>query len=219
VYLPYLCQTKYPNTYIVFAGGDDFFLLGSWKQLMRLAADLRTEFSRYVANNSSIHFSAGLSVTKPKIPIHQLAVMGEEALEHAKAYKKDDHLKNAVTCFGQTVSWQQFDDLFAKKDSATEHLEVLRDRHKLSTAYIYGLLRLTDMAANPSKPENALWHSQLYYRTYRFVATNNRKSEPEQKKRDCLHLIEDIGKNGIIKFGGGYQIALHAYLYQNREQS
>jgi CRISPR-associated protein Csm1 len=96
VYLPYLCQSKYPNTYIVFAGGDDFFLLGSWKQLMELAAKLRTEFSRYVANNSSIHFSAGLSVTKPKIPIHQLAVMGEEALEHAKTYKKDE-LKCAVT--------------------------------------------------------------------------------------------------------------------------
>ena len=219
VYLPYLCQNKYPNTYIVFAGGDDFFLLGSWKQLMRLAAELRTEFSRYVANNSSIHFSAGLSVTKPKIPIHQLAVMGEEALEHAKAYKKDEHFKNAVTCFGQTVSWQQFDDLFAKKDSATEHLEVLRKHHNLSTAYIYGLLRLTDMAANPSKPENALWRSQLHYRTYRFVASNNRKSEPEQKKRDCLHLVEDIGEKSIKKFGGGYQIALHAYLYQHRDSN
>jgi CRISPR-associated protein Csm1 len=227
VYLPYLCQTKkeYQNTYIVFAGGDDFFLLGSWKQLMRLAAELRTEFSRYVANNSSIHFSAGLSVTKPKIPIHQLAVMGEEALEHAKAYKEFDDegninsSKNAVTCFGQTVSWQQFDDLFAKKGSETEHLEILRERHKLSTAYIYGLLRLTDMAANPSKPENAMWRSQLHYRTYRFVASNNRKSEPEQKKCDCLHLVEDIGEKGIKKFGGGYQIALHAYLYQHRNSN
>jgi len=215
VYLPYLCQTKYPNTYIVFAGGDDFFLLGSWKQLMRLAADLRTEFSRYVANNSSIHFSAGLSVTKPKIPIHQLAVLGEEALEHAKAYKKDEHLKNAVTCFGQTVSWIDFNRLFVTEHNATEHLEALREQHQLSTAYVYGLLRLTNMAADKNKPENSLWRSQLYYRTYRLLA-NKRGLDANQKKRACIELVTDIGEKGIKEFGNGYLIALHAYLYQNR---
>lgn len=215
VYLPYLCENKYPDTYIVFAGGDDFFLLGPWKQLMQLAAELRREFTRYVANNAGIHFSAGLSVSKPKIPIHQLAVMGEDALEQAKHHDG----KNALTCFGQTVSWRQFDDLFAKPHSATEHLDILRKEHALSTSYIYGLLRLTEMAENSDKPENALWRSQLHYRTYRFVANNKRKLDPEQKKRDCLHLVEDIGEKGIKTFGGGYQIALHAYLYQHREQN
>lgn len=215
VYLPYLCETKYPNTYIVFAGGDDFFLLGSWKQLMLLAADLRHEFSRYMANNSSIHFSAGLCVTKPKIPIHQLAIMGEEALEKAKHHEG----KNAVTCFGQTVSWGDFDKLFTAEHNATEHLEFLREQHALSTAYIYGLLRLTDMAANPDKPENALWRSQLYYRTHRFIESNRRKSDSDQRKRACMELVTDIGEKGIKQFGGGYRIALHAYLYQHRDQN
>ncbi len=215
VYLPYLCETKYPNTYIVFAGGDDFFLLGSWKQLMLLAADLRREFSRYVANNPSIHFSAGLCVTKPKIPINQLAIMGEEALEKAKHHEG----KNAVTCFGQTVSWIDFDRLFTVEHNATEHLEFLREQHALSTAYIYGLLRLTDMAANSDKPENALWRSQLYYRTHRFIESNRRKSDYDQRKRACMELVTDIGEKGIKKFGGGYRIALHAYLYQHRDQN
>jgi CRISPR-associated protein Csm1 len=218
VYLPYLCQNKYPNTYIVFAGGDDFFLLGSWKQLMRLAAELRSEFSRYVAENPDIHFSAGLSITKPKIPIHQLAVMGEEALEHAKAYKKDDQLKNAVTCFGQTVSWTDFEHLFVIEHNATEHLEYLREQHQLSTAYIYGLLRLTNMAADKNKPENSLWRSQLYYRTYRLLA-NKRGLDANQKKRACIELVTDIGEKGIKEFSSGYLIALHAYLYQYRDSN
>ena len=214
IYLPYLCETKYPNTYIVFAGGDDFFLLGSWKQLMRLAADLRRAFGLYVANNAKIHFSVGLSVSKPKIPIHQLAVMGEDALEEAKQYEG----KNAVTCFGQTVSWQDFEHLFAKESSVTEHLAFLREQYQLSTAYIYSLLRLTEMAANPNKPENALWRSQLHYRTHRLIASK-RGLELDQKKRACLQLVEDIGEKGIKQFGGGYRIALHAYLYQHRDQN
>jgi CRISPR-associated protein Csm1 len=139
VYLPYLCQTKYPNTYIVFAGGDDFFLLGPWKQLIKLAAELRTEFTRYVADNANIHFSAGLSVTKPKIPIYQLAVLGEEALDHAKAYKKDGHIKNAVTCFGQTVSWIDFNRLVINDNNPAEYLSVLR-KHYTPRGHICGFL-------------------------------------------------------------------------------
>ncbi len=220
IYLPWLCETQYPETYIVFAGGDDFFLLGSWKQLMQLAAELRREFSRYVADNADIHFSAGLSVTKPKIPIHQLAAMGEEALEQAKAYKNktDGTVKNAVTCFKQTVNWADFERLCLAEGSAEQRLEQLRENYDLSTAYIYGLLRLTDRAADNAKPENALWRSQLYYRTYRMLVNNRRLKDSEQKRRACQVLVTDIGGD-IEQFGSAYHIALHTYLYQNRNQN
>ncbi len=187
---------------------------------MQLAAELRREFSRYVANNADIHFSAGLSVTKPKIPIHQLAVMGEEALEQAKAYKNktDESVKNAVTCFKQTVNWADFERLCLAEGSAEQRLEQLRENYDLSTAYIYGLLRLTDRAADNAKPENALWRSQLYYRTYRMLANNRRFKESEQKRRACQVLVTDIGGD-IEHFGSAYHIALHTYLYQNRNQN
>ena len=230
VYLPYLCQSqsKYQNTYIVFAGGDDFFLLGSWHQLIDLANELRKEFSRYVVNNQ-IHFSAGLTVMKPKIPIYQLAEIAEEALEQAKRRKvkdkngafikdengKDKIFKNGVTCFKQTVSWDDFEKLTTER---YDRLEDLRKEYDLSTAYVYGLLRLTDMAADSNKPENWLWRSQLYYRTYRAIA-NKRDLEKEAKKRACEKLTHDIGKLGIEDFKDSYQITLHAHLYQNRKQS
>jgi len=211
VYLPYLCQTKYPNTYIVFAGGDDFFLLGSWQQLMKLANELQQQFAEYVAHNAQIHFSAGLTVTKPKIPIHQLATMSEEALEQAKHYPG----KNAVTCFGQTVSW---DDFAVLTNQRYQHLDELRHAFAFSTGYIYSLLRLVDMAADPAKPENALWRSQLYYRTYRTVASQS-GLDKAQKKSHAMQLVHDIGEQGIQKFNNGYRITLQAHLYHYRKQS
>jgi CRISPR-associated protein Csm1 len=211
LYLPYLCETKYPNTYIVFAGGDDFFLLGSWKKLMELANQLHSEFNRYVADNAQIHFSAGLTVTKPKIPIHQLAALGEKALEQAKHYPG----KNAVTCFGETVSWNDFSILTNQR---YQHLDDLRHDFVLSTGYIYSLLRLVDMAANPDKPENSLWRSQLYYRTYRTVASQRDLSK-EQKKSRAVQLVHDIGEKGIKEFTNGYRITLQAHLYHYRKQS
>ena len=85
IYLPWLCRTRYPNAYTVFAGGDDFFLIGPWQSQMDLARDLRAEFARYVADNPGIHFSAGLSMTKPGLPVRHLAELGEQALDAAKS--------------------------------------------------------------------------------------------------------------------------------------
>jgi CRISPR-associated protein Csm1 len=218
VYLPYLCQKDFPNTYIVFAGGDDFFLLGSWHQLIELAKQIKTQFQDYVANNPEIHFSAGLTVMNPKIPIYQLAKIAEESLQKSKRY--NNKAKNAVTCFGVTVDWEDFEVL------TTECLKQLTNSHKkykLSTAYIYGLLRLVDMAEDNRKPENSLWRSQLYYRSYRTILSN-KEIQKEQKKAACVELINSILANDtkkmeIKKFQSGYQITLHAHLYTHRKQA
>jgi hypothetical protein len=48
---------------------------------------------------------------------------------------------------------------------------------------------------------------------------NRKKSEVAQRKSACTQLVTDIGENGIKKFGSGYRIALHTYLYQHRDQN
>ncbi len=104
VYLPALCQSQpeFRNTYTVFAGGDDFFLIGPWCSQIQLAARMRQEFVRYVAGNPGITYSAGLTMTKPGLPIRALGELAEGALEHAKGYETDPllapALKNAVCC-------------------------------------------------------------------------------------------------------------------------
>ena len=217
VYLPWLCQTKYPNSYIVFAGGDDFFVIGPWQQQIELAKNLRADFERYVAQNAQIHFSVGISISKVGLPIHQIAEMSEHALEQAKAYQAANNTeshKNAICCFNQTVSWMQFEKLWTSK----MRLKQLSDDYQLSTAYIYGLLNLTQMASDASKPENAMWRSKFYYRTQRMVLMD-RKLDKQQKQQLAQQLIMDIGEQGINQFKANYLIPLQAYLYQNRDHS
>ena len=75
IHLPWLCQNRpeYRDTYTVFAGGDDFFLIGPWHKTQRLARQLAADFERFVAHNPEIHFSAGMTLSKPGIPIRALA--------------------------------------------------------------------------------------------------------------------------------------------------
>ena len=217
IYLPYRCQKDYPNTYTVFAGGDDFLLIGPWYSQIKLAKAMQQWFSEYVTGNPKVHFSAGLSMTKPGLPIRYLAEQSEQALEKAKQYnpKNCQHApKNAVTCYGHSVGWDHFKKLIEQSDD----LETMADEIKLSTGYLYNLLRFTDMQAKSSKkPENALWHSWFAYRTRRML---ERIRNLDDKKRQELHsrLADAIAHRGIETYGDAYKIALFTYLYKHREE-
>lgn len=211
VWLPWYCAEKYPNIYTVFAGGDDFFLIGPWHSTLKLAHAMREEFTRYVAGNADISFSAGLVMSKPGKPIRHLADSAETALEHAKDHEKEGRLKNAVCAYDHTVSW----DDFAKLLAASENLDRLLADHNLSMGYRYGLLNLADLAAS-NKPEDAIWRSQLAYRTRRYVVDKIRKDK-DDAQRVQTELITEISEKGIAKFKGAYKIALFTHLYQYRD--
>ena len=217
VYLPWLCETKYPNTYTVFAGGDDFFLIGPWLSQIKLASEMRQAFQDYVANNKEVHFSAGISTTKPGLSIGQLGEMAEQALETAKVHNpKGEKLlpKNAVTSFNQTISWDDFNKLIGPR---LVNLQRLSADNNLSTGYVYGLLTLINMAEKVNeRPENAIWHSYFAYRTVRMLE-RNKELDRDQRKRRQAELAEEIVNAGIKVHGGNYRVALFCHLYQNRD--
>ena len=212
VYLPFLCQTEYPDTYTIFAGGDDFFLLGPWSQQLEFAFRLRKEFSRYVANNSALSFSAGLRMTKPKIPVRHLAAMAEESVQQAKQYKEGS--KNAVSCFESTVSWSDFEELL----QAQNRLEHLIEKAQLSHGYVYSLFETVRMVSNirspnPS-PDNASWRSKFYYRTIRSL--ENSKFNFGERQSLMEELAQEIIEHGIERFGANYRIVLSNHIYRKR---
>lgn len=222
VWLPWACRSEFPNTYTVFAGGDDFFLIGPWHSTIKLATRMREEFARYVAQNPDIHFSAGLSMTKPGLPIRHLSQLAEDGLEEAKEYNPKKSAmapKNAVTCHGQTVTWVQFAELLERESA----LGRLAADLGLSTGYLYDLLRYTEMAGGiQTRPENALWHSRFAYRTRRLLEAKVRGTddrEATERKRRALQaeLGAEIAHHGIEKHGAAYKIALFTHLYQQRD--
>jgi len=222
LWLPWYASRRYPGTYTVFAGGDDFFLIGPWFSTLRLARDMRREFTRYVAGNPQLHFSAGLTMTKPGMPIRQMSELAEQALDRAKERQDNNGklLKDAVTCFGYTVGWEVFDALL---EHAGE-LDAKRHELRLSTGYLYGLQYLADMAedlrraridkAHTPDLESALWNSRFSYRTARMLE-RMRGLDRDARRRLQLELGELIG-GAIGKYGAAYKIALFAHLYQLR---
>ena len=212
VCLPWLCQEKYPSTYTVFAGGDDFFLIGPWKSTILLAREMRDLFAHYVAENPEIHFSAGLLMAKPGMPVRQLGEMAEKALEKAK--ELDD--KDAVTLFSQTLHWKEFDVLWRT-------FEQIRQKHEefdLSTSYLYRLQDLAHMSENlkssEPRPENAIWRSWFSYRTWRMLEQQLRGKDKEAERRRRMEELAQVLSVPIDQFGSRFVIPLFIHLYQQR---
>ena len=216
VHLPAQCRERFPNTYTVFAGGDDFFLVGPWRQTLALARQMRTDFACYVAHNPELHFSAGLSMTKPGLPIRDLGALAERTLEDAKAVGAEESpakRKNAVTAYGRAVPWTRFEQLMAQ----VEVLAAKTAELTLPTGYLYALLGYADMAGEISqRPENVLWHSHFAYRTARLLE-RQRGMRPEQRRALHGELAQIIADRGIREHGADYRIALFTLLYQLRD--
>ncbi|MEO5348319.1 MAG: type III-A CRISPR-associated protein Cas10/Csm1 [Magnetococcus sp. YQC-3] len=215
LWLPWFCAQQFPHTYTVFAGGDDFFLIGPWNRQMDLAGEMSRALRRYAGDNRELHFSAGLTMTKPGVPVTALSNRAEEALHKAKQKAG----KNAVTCWESTVYWSQFDELQAGSRSLQALLVQLDEQYglRISTAYLYGLLRLCEKAEQAKKhPQDAIWHAWFVYRTWRMVVDHLHREE--EKKMVSQRLAEEIGDR-IRKYKNDYKISLFTCLYQRRHYS
>jgi len=97
------------NATIVYSGGDDLFIVGSWDDVMELAVDVHKELEEY--SLGTLTLSAGIGIYQPKYPLSVAAEEVAEYEEDSKAYPN----KNAITVFEETYSWKEFIEKVVKE--------------------------------------------------------------------------------------------------------
>ena len=163
IYIPQkLMKDKFKNTYTVFAGGDDLFLLGAWDEILALAREIERDFKLFMKNKNELTISFGIAIAKPSTPISYLAEHTEKLLEKAKEI--DEH-KDAITLFGETVKWDSYRETF---NHLEEKFNAIAEQD-ISMAFLYRLLDLCNMAkriknkSDDFKIEDTMWKSKLNY--------------------------------------------------------
>jgi CRISPR-associated protein Csm1 len=111
--------------YVIYAGGDDLFVVGSWHLLPLLAEQVRGAFERYVGANPFLHISAGITLEGRKFPLYQAATRAGEALDgRAKGHEYTEKglrlKKNAVHFLGQTIGWDDFTEVRERADALVQ---------------------------------------------------------------------------------------------------
>lgn len=198
LYVPKLMRNNYPNSYTVFAGGDDLFLLGAWDEILELSRVIQKEFAKFIQNKLSISF--GIAIIKPSYPVSRIAEHTEELLEKAKGIDDD---KNAITLFGETVKWESYLSTFEKLSKAFEILE----KDDTKTAFLYRLLDLIEMAKRVkynNSIEDTIWKSKLNYSFYRNM---------DKKYLSLLDVLNNQMENNPKET----KMFLNEFIYKRRE--
>lgn len=236
LWLPWFCEfgvnengvNKFKDTYTVFAGGDDFLLIGPWESTIYLAQVMHEKFREYVTHNPNITFSSGLAMTHAQVPIKYLAHSTEVALDNAKKYNpekivdEDNNelpIKNAVSLWGFTIGWESWKELLIYRLPELEKLieEAGINQADFSTGLTYSLLRFSDLANSP-KPEDSIWRARLYYKLARFFRDRIKVSDDAREKRDYLvkKAIAIIGKD-LEMYKNAYRLPVSILLYRERK--
>ncbi len=197
--------------YTVFSGGDDLCVVGAWDSVLYFAHDFQKALCKFTNNNPSITISGGISLCSPNIPVNVIANMAEENLEKSKSYARNGNLKNAITVFDTTVSWDDYESCL--KDG--EWLDSLLENKTVSTGVVYKMIDFSNRAKNVLKEgnikdlismgdiKNKTWKSHFYY-----IVSRNVKDESAKKKLLDFAVIDQKMIDA--------KIAVSYALYKNR---
>jgi CRISPR-associated protein Csm1 len=156
------------HIYVVFTGGDDLFIVGTWDILLENIKTIYNQFTDYVCKNPNITFSGGFTLGKPKSPIDALGNSSDYYLEEAK-----DHGRNRIVLLDREFTWQEFLNgwKFAKDfDDLIKKYE--KHENKIPQGFIYRLLirekqafeiRQKVVNKKPIERNALLWRSHLNY--------------------------------------------------------
>jgi len=187
---------KRDNVYTVFAGGDDLFLIGEYREIVELSKEIRDEFYQFSLHKTTI--SMGLVMFKPSTPINFISKMADEAEKRAKIER------DSIDIFGVSMKFDEFYEIEKDFAKVTVFLESQKDD---KTALYYKLIDLCDMRENITKDvRNAMWKSKLNYLFRRNVKREDNDSE-------IFTMLSNL-----IEKGEKFKPSIFLKIYNNRDK-
>jgi CRISPR-associated protein Csm1 len=176
-HVPHLLATRFPDTYTVYAGGDDLLLIGPWLSTVKLAAELREAFRRYCGGNPSLGLSAGIALVSDREPLNRSADAAEEALEAAKGRSG----KDALGLLGEVLDWRDRERGLPWLLDKQEWLCTRLRKNEVTTAFAYKLLEFLEQRERAAGGDTtaAIWRARYGY----FLARTWSQSPAEREAR------------------------------------
>lgn len=178
-WVPQLCQKHNQFTqggkdslYLIYAGGDDMFVVGAWSVLPILGRQIRSDFQRFVGGDH-VTLSGGIAIEHQKFPLYQLAEDAKGALDgQAKEFKrpKNGRDKDAICFLQTTMGWEQFDTIKQWHDQFLGMLKPETDERALPRAF---LTRMAEIYA--------------IYDANRRHLRRSRSTQTEEQFREMVH--------------------------------
>lgn len=149
-YINYLAE-KF-DVYVLYAGGDDAFVVGSWYNILHFTCRLRRRFASFCCENRDLTFSAGIFFCHDRFPVPKFAELAAQAEEAAKsepalgASASDAAVKNAVSVFGVVMKWEFYAQMLSFAQTLLKHTAIQEEtgakEGKLSRSMVHRILQI-----------------------------------------------------------------------------
>ena len=187
-YMVKLVEREFPDIYVVFAGGDDLFVIGPWRQTLHFACRLRHDFSQFCGQNPDMTLSVGILMSRPRLPILRAAKWAEELLQLSKEYKTGNHVKDAVSLLNETITWGELKELLSLGDKFDKALEE-KERTRFSSAFLHRLLEYHRMYKRFITPQGEI-RAGLYLSHAHYDIGRNIMHEKADNKEELNMLLQ-----------------------------
>lgn len=171
-------DTFHDWTDIIYAGGDDVFIVGRWNIVIQFAELIRNEFVKKIPKHT---LSAGIAIVGAKFPISKAAELAGEAEESAKKYGNGTE-KNAFCFLGQTVSWK--DEFETVKKQKEEFYTLCKDKG-MPRSILHKIMQFNEMRLRGEM--SYLWNSAYYLKRF-----SDRNDKIEGVGEQCNKLKKTI---------------------------
>jgi CRISPR-associated protein Csm1 len=180
---------EFQQSQIIYAGGDDVFIIGSWDELPIVAVKISAEFRKYCADNPAFTLSGGISTVGGKYPISRAAELSGDAEDQAKKLRRGNQLKEKdALCFLETaIGWESFADVVALRDTLIAITE------KTNSQSIIDRLRQVVIAVDEIKQNEKTGNIQdmIYWNQWRWRLVYNLK-RMEKRYPDVREELSDL---------------------------
>ncbi|NCO18613.1 type III-A CRISPR-associated protein Cas10/Csm1 [bacterium] len=213
--LQQVIRDRFPATYTLYAGGDDLFLIGPWRQTIDLAVAMNDAFRAFTGHNPNVHLSAAVELFKPHEPLRRVAERVETRLKAAKEEGRD-----RLALFGEVRPWSEVGALLHQGEQLAGWIREAREsggrQAGSSVAMAYRLFEFRDMARRVRMADRRMETHDLAWRSaLTYAIARNLIHEGKAKNGGELAFYERLRGDG----GEALEeitIPLHLALYASR---
>ena len=190
---------------IIYAGGDDMFVIGAWDDVIAFGVDLRQKFIKWTGGK--LHLSAGIGIFDSSLPINTIASQTGNLEDIAKANEGKDSI-----CLFDSENVFQFDEFIDKvcRDKFYQIKGFFDNESERGKTFVYKLL---DLIRNRDEKNRINFARLAYYLARLEEDTPKERREGFRKfKHNMRNWYDDEKEIRQV------EMALVLYIYSIREE-
>lgn len=167
-------ETDPKKSFIIYSGGDDVFIIGSWEVMIQISKRINADFHEFTCHNPAFSLSAGIAIVPAKFPIMKAAELSDIQEKLSKSHRSGTQVKNSISFMNMPLHWEnEFQHVEQLKNTIVNFM----DSGKLKKSFISKIL---DHHANASIQQHTIKNIKTYWMiTYDLSRLKAREKQSE----------------------------------------